>query len=64
MKVPGPKKRGGGGGGKKQKQKKLCTAGYNDGVETDANETQIAMCTLRSFPFLRGAQMLPFWQWE
>lgn len=28
------------------------TKSYNDGVETDANETQIAMCTLRSFPFL------------
>jgi ubiquitin-activating enzyme E1 len=28
------------------------TKSYNDGVETDANETQIAMCTLRSFPYL------------
>ena len=26
--------------------------GYNDGIETDANEAQIAMCTLRSFPYL------------
>jgi len=28
------------------------TKSYNDGVESDANETQIAMCTLRSFPYL------------
>merc|ERR1719262_1600723 len=28
------------------------TKSYNDGKETDANETQIAMCTLRSFPYL------------
>jgi len=28
------------------------TKSYNDGIETDANETQIAMCTLRSFPYL------------
>mmetsp|Transcript_73462 Transcript_73462/g.198656 ORF Transcript_73462/g.198656 Transcript_73462/m.198656 type:complete len:1053 (-) Transcript_73462:152-3310(-) len=28
------------------------TKSYNDGVETDAGETQIAMCTLRSFPYL------------
>ena len=34
-----------------------CMAGYNDGVETDANETQIAMCTLRSFPFLREPRL-------
>jgi ubiquitin-activating enzyme E1 len=28
------------------------TKSYNDGVENDSNETQIAMCTLRSFPYL------------
>eukprot|EP00929_Paragymnodinium_shiwhaense_P064671 TRINITY_DN3242_c0_g1_i1.p1 TRINITY_DN3242_c0_g1~~TRINITY_DN3242_c0_g1_i1.p1 ORF type:complete len:1240 (+),score=397.46 TRINITY_DN3242_c0_g1_i1:75-3794(+) len=28
------------------------TKSYNDGTESDANETQIAMCTLRSFPYL------------
>jgi ubiquitin-activating enzyme E1 len=28
------------------------TKSYNDGVESDSNETQIAMCTLRSFPYL------------
>jgi ubiquitin-activating enzyme E1 len=28
------------------------TKSYNDGVESDENETQIAMCTLRAFPFL------------
>jgi ubiquitin-activating enzyme E1 len=28
------------------------TKSYNDGTEDDANETQIAMCTLRSFPYL------------
>jgi len=28
------------------------TKSYNDGIETDANEAQIAMCTLRSFPYL------------
>lgn len=28
------------------------TSTYNDGKESDENETQIAMCTLRSFPFL------------
>jgi len=28
------------------------TKSYNDGTESDANENQIAMCTLRSFPFL------------
>jgi len=28
------------------------TKSYNDGVESDANENQIAMCTLRSFPYL------------
>jgi len=28
------------------------TKSYNDGKENDANETQIAMCTLRSFPYL------------
>ncbi|CAK8997833.1 Ubiquitin-activating enzyme E1 1 [Durusdinium trenchii] len=28
------------------------TKSYNDGIETDTNEAQIAMCTLRSFPFL------------
>jgi ubiquitin-activating enzyme E1 len=28
------------------------TSTYNDGKESDDNETQIAMCTLRSFPFL------------
>lgn len=28
------------------------TRSYSDGIETDSNETQIAMCTLRSFPFL------------
>jgi ubiquitin-activating enzyme E1 len=28
------------------------TKSYNDGVEDDSNETQIAMCTLRSFPYL------------
>jgi hypothetical protein len=30
--------------------------GYNDGIETDANEAQIAMCTLRSFPYLPRPQ--------
>jgi len=28
------------------------TGSYNDAVEDDSNETQIAMCTLRSFPYL------------
>uniref|UniRef100_A0A7S0ZVR3 Ubiquitin-activating enzyme E1 C-terminal domain-containing protein n=1 Tax=Noctiluca scintillans TaxID=2966 RepID=A0A7S0ZVR3_NOCSC len=28
------------------------TQSYNDATESDANETQIAMCTLRSFPYL------------
>jgi len=28
------------------------TKSYNDGIETDTNENQIAMCTLRSFPYL------------
>jgi ubiquitin-activating enzyme E1 len=28
------------------------TKSYNDGTESDANENQIAMCTLRSFPYL------------
>jgi ubiquitin-activating enzyme E1 len=28
------------------------TSTYNDGEETDDNENQIAMCTLRSFPYL------------
>ena len=28
------------------------TSSYNDGQETDDNEAQIAMCTLRSFPYL------------
>eukprot|EP00421_Protoceratium_reticulatum_P041227 CAMPEP_0168451102 /NCGR_PEP_ID=MMETSP0228-20121227/48465_1 /TAXON_ID=133427 /ORGANISM="Protoceratium reticulatum, Strain CCCM 535 (=CCMP 1889)" /LENGTH=1211 /DNA_ID=CAMNT_0008465713 /DNA_START=29 /DNA_END=3664 /DNA_ORIENTATION=+ len=28
------------------------TKSYNDGVESDSNENQIAMCTLRSFPYL------------
>jgi ubiquitin-activating enzyme E1 len=28
------------------------TKSYNDGKESDDNEAQIAMCTLRSFPFL------------
>jgi Ubiquitin-activating enzyme active site/ThiF family len=28
------------------------TSTYNDGKESDENENQIAMCTLRSFPFL------------
>lgn len=28
------------------------TSTYNDGRESDENENQIAMCTLRSFPFL------------
>jgi len=28
------------------------TKSYNDSVETDSNENQIAMCTLRSFPYL------------
>lgn len=28
------------------------TKSYNDGTESDANETQIAMCTLRSFPYM------------
>lgn len=28
------------------------TKSYNDGKEDDSNETQIAMCTLRSFPYL------------
>jgi len=28
------------------------TQSYNDAVEDDSNETQIAMCTLRSFPYL------------
>eukprot|EP00494_Astrolonche_serrata_P024546 UN24805 len=28
------------------------TKSYNDGVEDDNNETQIAMCTLRNFPYL------------
>ncbi|KAL3809293.1 hypothetical protein ACHAXA_009417 [Cyclostephanos tholiformis] len=28
------------------------TSSYNDGKESDGNETQIAMCTLRSFPYL------------
>lgn len=28
------------------------TKSYNDATESDANETQIAMCTLRSFPYL------------
>jgi len=28
------------------------TSTYNDGNENDSNETQIAMCTLRSFPYL------------
>ena len=28
------------------------TSSYNDGKESDDNEAQIAMCTLRSFPYL------------
>ena len=28
------------------------TSSYNDGKESDENENQIAMCTLRSFPYL------------
>jgi len=28
------------------------TSSYNDGKESDADENQIAMCTLRSFPYL------------
>merc|ERR1719361_1813846 len=28
------------------------TKSYNDGVENDDNETQIAVCTLRNFPYL------------
>lgn len=28
------------------------TSSYNDGKESDDNEVQIAMCTLRSFPYL------------
>jgi len=28
------------------------TKSYNDGTESDENENQIAMCTLRAFPFL------------
>lgn len=28
------------------------TKSYNDGTESDTNENQIAMCTLRSFPYL------------
>ena len=28
------------------------TSSYNDGEESDDNEAQIAMCTLRSFPYL------------